>query len=49
MSQWLPKFRYASPGDSFTCPQMEAPERKIVAMCLALAGYSSKMPRAVVF
>ena len=46
---WCSKFRYSSPCLGFTSNRLEVITKKVMGPCLSAAGYSSKMPRAVVF
>ena len=46
---WCAKFRYCAPIISFTGSQIDKLQKQVLGTCLAAAGYSSKMPRAVVF
>ena len=46
---WCSKFRYSCPCVGFNRTKLEVLEKKIIGPSLAVAGYSSKMPRAVVF
>ena len=46
---WCARFRYSAPIVSFTIGQIEKIQKHVVGSSLAAAGYSSKMPRAVVF
>ncbi len=46
---WCAKFRYCSPCVGFNYSRLEVITKKIIGPSLAAAGYSSKMPRAVVF
>ena len=48
-SLWCAKFRYIAPVASFTKQELLQIQKKIIGKCLSAAGYSSKMPRAVVF
>ena len=46
---WCAKFRYCSPCLGFNKTKLAVITKKVMGPCLAAAGYSSKMPRAVVF
>ena len=48
-SLWLAKFRYSAAIVCYSSKQTKRIETAIVGPSLAAAGYSSKMPRAVVF
>ncbi len=46
---WCAKFRYVSSSVGFNATKLEAITKLVMGPSLAVAGYSSKMPRAVVF
>ena len=48
-SIWLAKVRYSAAVTGFTSNQMNTIQKKILSPCLSAAGFSSKLPRAVVF
>ena len=48
-TMWCSKFRYSSPVLGLTEAQLEKVQKVVIGNCLAAAGYSSKMPRAIVF
>ena len=48
-TMWCSKFRYCSPCMGFNSSRLEVITKKFIGPSLAAAGYSSRMPRAVVF
>ena len=48
-SIWMAKFRYYAPVVGFTKPQLTKIQQRVVGKCLSVAGYSSKIQRAIVF
>ena len=48
-SVWLAKFRYSAAVIGYSQNQLKEIQSKITGPCIAAAGYSSKMPRSVIF
>ena len=48
-SIWMAKFRYSAPVISFTTPQLNKIQQRIIGSCLSAAGYCNKLSRAVVY
>ena len=48
-SLWIAKFRYSAPVLGFSKAQLSKIQQTIIGTCLSVAGYCSKLPRAVVF
>ena len=46
---WVAKFRYSAAVMGLTNYQLTQIQKKIIGPCLSVAGYSQKIPRAVVF
>ncbi len=47
-SIWCAKFRYSAPAISLSTSQLKKIQQRIIGASLAVSGFSSKMPRAVV-
>ena len=46
---WIAKFRYSASVIGYSTNQLQEIQQSIVSSCLSAAGYSNKLPRAVVF
>ena len=48
-SLWMAKFRYSAPVIGFSNNQLEKIQQQIISPCISVAGYCSKIPRAIVY
>ena len=48
-SLWVAKFRYSAPVIGYSKAQLSKIQQTVIGLCLSVAGYCSKIPRAVVY